>query len=446
MKIEIKNITELVLADYNPRKDLQPGDPEYEKLKKSILEFDYIEPIIWNQRTGQVVGGHQRLKILKELGRQEVEVSVVDLPEDKEKALNIALNKISGEWDLPKLQELLAELEQCDFDIQLTGFDPGEIEDIFAKVEDVSEVREDDFDLEAEIENIAVPETKPGDIWLLGKHRLLCGDATSPGDIQRLMTNKTADMVFSDPPYNVDYTGGTKDKLKIMNDKMSPEKFYEFLRASFLNMFTATVPGGAIYICHSESEGVNFRTALQDTGWLLKQCIIWVKNHFVIGRMDYQPRHEPILYGWKPGAKHKWYGGRKQGTVLDLTQGIEVKELEEGVLLNFANGTEVVSIKVPSFEVVEQGDESTTIWRFDKPLKNADHPTMKPIGIPARAIKNSSKPGDIILDLFGGSGSTLIAAEQTSRVCYMSELDPVYCDVIVKRWEQFTGEKAKKSN
>lgn len=447
MKIEIKSIKDLKLADYNPRKDLQHGDPEYEKLKKSILEFDYVEPIIWNQQTGRVVGGHQRLKILKEIGRTEVEVSVVDLPEDKEKALNLALNKISGEWDMPRLKDLLEELNTGAFDIEITGFDHSEIDELMTQFNIEPEPEEDDFDVDAELEKIIEPVTKPGDIWQLGRHRLMCGDATKISDVKRLMQGSLADMVFVDPPYNVDYTGGTKEKLKIMNDKMSPEDFYKFLKDSFSNMFEVTAPGRAVYVCHAESEGVNFRSALTDSGWLLKQCLIWVKNQLVLGRMDYQPRHEPILYGWKPGAAHRWYGGRKQSTVIEDQSDVSVRLQNDEYLITFCNGIQVMTIKVPSYEVVHQGDGSdSAIWRFDKPLRNADHPTMKPVGIPARAIKNSSKPGDIVVDTFLGSGSTLIAAEQIGRTCCGLELDPVYCDVIIKRWEEFTGQKAQRIN
>lgn len=446
MKIETKSISGLDVADYNPRKDLQPGDPEYEKLKKSILEFDYVEPIIWNQRTGRVVGGHQRLKVLQELGWTEVEVSVVDLPEDKEKALNLALNKISGDWDLPRLKDLLEELNTGAFDMDLTGFDVSELEEVLSQFGESPEVFDDDFDVAAEVEKIIEPVTKPGDIWLLGRHRVMCGDATVPADIEKLMDGDQASMVFTDPPYNVNYTGGTKDQLKIMNDKMSAGDFYKFLKDSLSNMIAVTAPGGAVYVCHAESEGVNFRSALTDSGWLLKQCLIWVKNQLVLGRMDYQARHEPILYGWKPGAKHRWYGGRKQTTVIDDSIGIEIKELTEGAILTFTSGIQTVSIQVPSFEILDQGDDSlSTIWRFEKPLRNGEHPTMKPLGIPARAIANSSRKGEIILDTFLGSGSTLIAAEQIGRTCYGCELDPIYCDVIVKRWEEFTGQKAAKT-
>jgi len=398
MRIITKHLEELNPAHYNPRKDLKPGDPEYEKLKKSIIEFDYIDPIVWNERTGRVVGGHQRLKILRELGHEQIEVSVVDLPEEKEKALNLALNKTGGDWDLPKLKDLLVELDVDLSDIEITGFDENELEELISQFRDPIDVAEDDFDVEEEVSKIDEPITKPGDIWQLGRHRLMCGDATVRSDVDKLMAGKLAHMVFTDPPYNVDYSGKTKDALKIKNDKMGDDEFYKFLFDAFANMFAFTAQGRAVYICHADSEGLNFRRALIESGWLLKQCIIWAKNSIVMGRQDYHWQHEPILYGWKPGASHQWFGGRKEATV----------------------------------------------WNFNKPLRNAEHPTIKPVGIPARAIQNSSKENEIILDLFGGSGSTLIAAEQIERIAYLMELDPVYCDVIVKRWEQSTGQKVER--
>jgi DNA modification methylase len=382
-------------APYNPRIDLKPGDTEYEKLKRSIEEFGYIDPLIWNKRTGNLVGGHQRFKILLEKGLTEIEVSVVDLDETKEKALNLALNKISGDWDESKLTDLLSELEESEIDIELTGFDQDDLVDLIESLESELpvEVEEDNFDVEEELENIEEPETKPGDIWQLGRHRLICGDSTDHSVIAQLMDGKLASMVFTDPPYNVAYEGKTKDSLTIMNDNMDNEQFYQFLFDLYTNMFGATEEGGAIYVCHADSEGLNFRKAMIDAGWLMKQCIIWVKNSIVLGRQDYQWQHEPILYGWKPGAAHKWNGDRKQSTV----------------------------------------------WNFDKPLRNGEHPTMKPIELVAKAIQNSSEKNDIVLDVCGGSGSTLIAAEQTGRICYMSELDPKYCDVIKQRFYKYTG-------
>ena len=391
MEIKTVNIADLTPAEYNPRKDLKPGDKEYEQLKKSILAFGYVDPIIVNNRNNVVIGGHQRLKVLAELGHTTVDVSIVDLDEKDEKALNVALNKISGEWDMPMLQDILLELNTDGFDMESIGF---RLEDLEKFDFGGGEAIDDDFDAEKAVGEIKDPVTKPGDIYELGNHRLLCGDATKPEDVHRLMDGKEAGMVFTDPPYNVDYTGGTG--LKIQNDKMSDGDFYKFLLAANKNMLEAIAPGGAIYVCHADSEGLNFRNAMIEAGWLFKQCIIWVKNSLVMGRQDYHWQHEPILYGWKPGKAHRWYGGRKQ----------------------------------------------TTTWEIDRPRKNPDHPTMKPIELCARAIKNSSQPGDIIFDPFGGSGSTLIAAEQTGRICHTMELDPVYCDVIVRRWEELTGQKA----
>lgn len=393
-------------APYNPRVDLQPGDEQYEKLKRSIEEFGYVEPLVWNRRTGNLVGGHQRFKILvNEKGYKEVEVSEVDLDETREKALNIALNKISGDWETTKLAELLQELQASDeIDFELTGFSEEEFDELLEQLDveleqdiEYEEVEDDEFDVESELEKIEEPVTQRGDIWLLGEHRLLCGDSTNLAEIQRLMNGKRAAMIFTDPPYNVDYTGKTKDALKIQNDHMDDESFYRFLYDAFSVMYKVTEEGGPIYVCHADSEGLNFRKAMIDSGWLLKQCIIWVKNTIVLGRQDYHWQHEPILYGWKPGAAHKWAGDRKQSTV----------------------------------------------WEYDKPQRNAEHPTMKPIPIPAKAIQNSSYKGEIVFDPFGGSGSTLIAAEKTGRICYTCELDPKYCDVIVKRYEELTGNKAK---
>jgi len=268
-----------------------------------------------------------------------------------------------------------------------------EIEDLMTQFHVPEEIIEDEVPEPPE-----EPITKPGDLWILGRHRLLCGDSTDQTVVAKLMENQLADMIFTDPPYNVNYTGKTKDALTIKNDSMKDDNFRHFLTLAFLNMAQASKAGAPIYVCHADSEGLSFRTAFKEAGWDLKQCIIWVKQHFVMGRQDYQWQHEPILYGWKPGAAHKFYGDRKQ----------------------------------------------TTVWQIDRPMANREHPTMKPIALCAQAIKNSSKSGDIVLDLFGGSGSTLIACEQLNRTCYMMEIDPKYCDVIVKRWENLTGQKAER--
>lgn len=443
MRIETVKLENLIPAEYNPRIDLRPGDPEYEKLRRSIEEFGLVEPIVWNQRTGNVVGGHQRLKVLQDLGETRTDVVIVDLDDSRERALNLALNKIEGAWDDFKLKELLEELDTGEFDLSLTGFDESEIEKLmteFALAGD-DEVKDDNFDIDEALDDIEEPVTRSGDIWRLGRHLLLCGDATRRDDIARLMAGHKAQMVFIDPPYNVDYTGGTG--LKIKNDNMGDREFYEFLFAAFRNLYEVTVAGGAIYIAHADSEGKNFRNAMEDSDWLMKQCLVWVKNTLVMGRQDYQWKHEPILYGWKPGSAHSWYCGRKQTTVLESPVGLAISEDTKGWLLTFSAGVESVVLRVPAYELLFQGnDEGSTIWRFEKPVKNKDHPTMKPIPLVARAIQNSSKKGEIVLDTFLGSGTTLMAAEQTGRVCYGSEMDPVYCDVIIRRWEDFTGQKA----
>lgn len=445
MRIEKRNIEELIPANYNPRKDLQPNDTEYIKIKRSIETFGYVDPIIVNERTGVIVGGHQRLKVLKDLGYDEVDVSVVDLSEENEKALNVALNKISGDWDNFKLKELLEELDTGTIDVTLTGFDEEEIEDLMTQfyVEEETEVKEDNFDPDNAAEEIQEPITKPGDVWLLGRHRLMCGDSTNIDDVLRLMGGKQADMIFTDPPYNVDYEGSNGKKIK--NDNMEDSAFYQFLYDAFVAMYTVLKEGGPIYVCHADSEGLNFRKAFKDAGLLLKQCIIWVKNSLVLGRQDYQWKHEPILYGWKPGAAHCWYGGRKETTVIEEPVDLAISKYEGYSLLTFTSGTNSTVVKVPSFEVLHEGtDEGSTTWRIEKPKKNGDHPTMKPIALCARAIKNSSKPGEIVLDPFGGSGSTLMACEQTGRACRTMEFDPVYAEVIIRRWEEFTGQKAIK--
>lgn len=402
---------------------------------------------MWNllsgtKKSGNVIGGHQRLKILIDLGYAEADCVVVNFDQSREKALNIALNKIHGDWDMPMLKDLLQELNASDINIATTGFDDDELEKLLGKIDLDTE---DNFDVDEVIKQIKDPVTKPGDIWLLGKHRLMCGDSTLFADVEKLMGDKKADMVFTDPPYNVNYEGGTKEKLKIKNDKMKDGEFYNFLLSSFLNMFTVTTPGGAVYICHADSEGLNFRKSMNDAGWLIKQCIIWVKNSIVLGRQDYQWKHEPILYGWKPGAAHKWYGDRKQSTVIDFTDDVSIQSIkDDGFIITINSELQSLHIKVPEYEIINISDGSdSTTWYIDKPLKNAEHPTMKPIEISHRAIKNSSQEGDIILDLFAGSGSTLIAAENSKRICYAMELDPIYCDVIINRWERFVGEKAK---
>jgi DNA modification methylase len=270
----------------------------------------------------------------------------------------------------------------------------------------------------------------------------MCGSSTDAADVAKLTAGVPMSMMFTDPPYNIDYTGGTKDHLKIKNDKMAGTEFYQFLLSFYQRAEEVLEPGATVYICHADSESLTFRQAFVDSGLLLKQCLIWAKNTFTLGRQDFQWQHEPILYGWKAGAKHRWFGGRKQGTTINDNFPVVMSQDADGsMLINFASGNKNLVLRVPAAEVVNTEDASTLIY-VDKPKRNGEHPTMKPIALCARCIKNSSKRGDTVLDLFGGSGSTLVACEQLHRACYMMELDPVYCDVIVERWEQLTGATA----
>ena len=387
MLIEKKNTADLLPADYNPRKDLKPGDAEYEKLKRSIEQFGYVEPVIWNKTTGRVVGGHQRLKVLMDMGMTEVDCVVVAMDEEKEKALNIALNKISGDWDKDKLALLIADLQGADFDVSLTGFEPAEIDALF-KDTLKDGVKDDDFDVGAELAQPTM--TKPGDIWTLGRHRLICGDSTKAETYDLLMGSTKANLVITDPPYNVNYEGSAG---KIKNDNMADEAFYNFLLDAYTQMHSAMADDASIYVFHADTEGLNFRRAFADAGFYLSGCCIWKKQSLVLGRSPYQWQHEPCLYGWKKNGKHQWYTGRKE----------------------------------------------TTIWEFDKPKKNGDHPTMKPIPLLAYPIQNSSMANSVVLDPFGGSGSTLIACEQTDRICRIIELDEKFCDVIVNRYIEQAG-------
>jgi len=387
MIIEKLKIDKLIPADYNPRKDLKPGDQEYEKLKKSIEQFGYVEPVIWNKTTGRVVGGHQRIKVLVDLGEKELDCVVVELNEEREKALNIALNKISGEWDKDKLALLISDLQGSDFDVSFTGFDTAELDDLFkATLKD--SIQDDDFDVESELKKPAF--SKLGDVWTLGKHRVVCGDSTKKETFDLLMCEKKANMTLTDPPYNVNYEG-TAGKIK--NDNQENEEFYQFLLASFTNIKNSMANDASIYVFHADTEGLNFRKAFENAGFYLSGCCIWKKQSLVLGRSPYQWQHEPCLFGWLKTGKHKWFSGRKE----------------------------------------------TTIWEFDKPKSNFYHPTMKPIPLLCYPIMNSSMSNTIVLDPFLGSGSTLIACEQTDRICYGVELDEKFCDVIVKRYIELVG-------
>jgi len=418
MDIRKVSVERLQPAKYNPRKDLKPGDPEFEKLKRSVEEFGYVEPIIWNERTGVVVGGHQRLKVLMHLGYTEVDCVVLDIDEQKEKALNIALNKISGDWDMPLLTALLQDLNDGGYDATLTGFDVSEMSELF---DDQSEIKEDEPPAASPQDK--APYTQSGDIWLLGQHVLMCGDSTKEADVAKLMDGSVADLCITDPPYNVAYEGS--NGKTIQNDNMPEAQFVEFLTAAFGCMKKSMKAGAPFYIWHAETEGGAFRQSCSTALGKVRQMLIWNKNSFTMGHQDYQWKHEACIYGWTEGASHYFVDDRTQATVIEDKR-IDFNKLKKDEMRDMLR--EIFSDKI-----------STTILNEDKPSRNDDHPTMKPLKLLARLVKNSSRIGEIVLDTFGGSGSTLITCEQLGRRCYTMELDPRYADVIVKRYINFTG-------
>ena len=387
-ELKVLPISVLKPAEYNPRKKLKPGDKEYQKIKNSIEEFGFADPLVVNADM-TIIGGHQRLTVAMELGYTEVPCAVVDVDKTRERALNIALNKITGEWDEQMLADLLTDLKDADYDLDYTGFDAPEVEQLFSNIYD-KKVKEDDFDLDKELQQPVFSQL--GDLWCLGRHRVICGDSTGEEIYTRLMDGEQANLVLTDPPYNVDVeeTAG-----KIMNDNMEDTEFYNFLLSAYRCMHANLADDGSIYVWHADTEGINFRTAFKAAGFYLSGCCIWVKNALVLGRSPYHGRHEPCLCGWKQKGKHQWYGDRKQ----------------------------------------------TTVWEYDKPRSSKDHPTMKPVQLMSYPIKNSTVTNGIVLDPFLGSGSTLIACCETDRVCRGIELDPKFVDCIVKRYIEWAGGK-----
>lgn len=383
-----------------------------------------MDPIIINS-DGTVIGGHQRLNVLVDLGYTEADVAVVDLNKNDEKALNVALNKIAGEWDEEKLAELFADLSLDGYDLTVTGFGEDELAGL-----DI-DLHQEEIDLEKADEEVPeiplVPFSREGDVWNIGDHRLICGDSTKHDTYAALMQGDLAQLIVTDPPYNVNYEGAAG---KIQNDNMDGAAFRAFLYDMYSCAAAVTKEGAAAYVFHADSEGVAFREEFQRAGFLLKQCLIWVKNAFVLGRQDYQWRHEPILYGWKAGASHYFTDRRDLSTVIDESGRPDVDSMTKDEM------AELLSILYDEADAVD-----TTILYCDKPMRNAEHPTMKPTALVARLMENSSRTGWVVLDPFGGSGSTLIAAEAKGRRARLIELDPRFCDVIVRRYVQVTGKK-----
>jgi len=369
------------------------SDAQVAQIAASIREFGFTNPILIDAEGG-IIAGHGRTMAARKLGLDEVPcIRLTNLTDAQKKAYIIADNKLAlnAGWDDEMLKVELTELKDLDFDLSLIGFDADELANLL-EPEQVDGLTDEDDVPEAP----ETPVTVEGDVWILGNHRLMCGDLCSQNDMDKLTSGQLVDMWLTDPPYNVAYEGKTKDALKIQNDSMADEDFRTFLRDACVTADTAMKAGAVFYIWHADSEGYNFRGACQDAGWKVRQCLIWKKSSLVIGRQDYHWKHEPCLYGWKEGAGHLWAADRKQ----------------------------------------------TTILEFDRPTRSGEHPTMKPVALFEYQLLNNTKGGDIVLDSFGGSGTTLIAAEKNGRFSRVMELDPKYCDVIVKRWQEFTGKHA----
>jgi DNA modification methylase len=417
-------ITQRSVGDLIPyaRNSRTHSDEQVAQIAASIKEFGWTNPILVDAE-GVVIAGHGRLMAARKLGYTEVPtIELSEMTETQKKAYVIADNRLAlnAGWDNEMLTIELNELLADGYALDILGFDAKEL-DALLEPEVIEGLVDEDEVPEAGPE----PITKPGDIWVLGNHRLMCGDSTSIEAVEKLTQGKLVDMVWTDPPYNVAYEGGTG--MTIQNDDMGDAQFKQFLTDAFVAAYVVTKMGGPIYIAHADSEGINFRTAMTDAGWEQKQTLIWVKNSLVLGRQDYQWQHEPILYGWKPGAAHCWYGFRDKTTIVN-----------DDVKLGSLDKKELVKIIKAM-----QNSGKTTIIREDKPHRNDIHPTMKPVALVQSMLENSSQERDTVLDLFGGGGSTLIACEKTKRQARLMELDPKYCDVIVKRWEQFTGNDAK---
>lgn len=424
MQIYDKPLGWLTPYENNPRNN----DEAVEPVANSISEFGFKVPIVATS-DGEIINGHTRWKAAKKLKLKAVPVIIADdLTEEQVRAFRLADNKVAeiAQWDI---ELLLSEIESVDnLDMTLFGFTDSDYTlDDFEDEETDTDISEDEIESEGD----SVSSVEYGDIYQLGRHRLMCGDSTSAGDMKELVNGEKIDLYVTDPPYNVAYEGKTEEAMTIQNDSMDDASFRQFLRDAFSVADQHLKPGGAFYIWHADSEGLNFRAAVKETGWLLKQNLVWVKNSIVLGRQDYQWKHEPCLYGWKDGASHYFIDNRSLATVIEEDEE-NLKEMTKGELISYIK--------------TMQENSPTSIFYEDKPVRSDIHPTMKPLKLIARCVLNSSKKGERVLDSFNGGGSTLMVCEKTERIYYGMELDPIYVERTIKRWEEETGLKAEKIN
>ena len=422
MKIELLPVSSLKPYENNAKIHTHE---QVEQIMRSIQEFGFNDPIAVDEN-GMIIEGHGRLLAVKELGWKEVECIRLDgLSEDQKKAYIHIHNQLTMNtgFDMDVLEAELKSIEGID--MAFFGFDMDfEIDPDF----DFDDGENAQSQL-AEAAAQAEPRAKRGQLWQLGAHRLMVGDSTDPDDVYKLTGGEVMDLCVTDPPYNVGYVGGTPEAMTIMNDRMEDSNFYNFLRDFYGQMLRVLKPGGGYYIFHADTEGLNFRAALKAAGGQVKQNLVWVKNSMVLGRQDYQWKHEPILYGWKDGAGHYFVNDRCQTTIFENRPDLDPMSREDLA--------ELASFLLAKLEAIPN-----SIIKENRPARSALHPTMKPVALCAKLIQNSSKPGEKVVDFFGGSGSTLMACEQTGRACYAMELDTKYADVILTRWEEATGEKA----
>jgi DNA modification methylase len=429
-RIELWPIDRLIPYDRNARTH---SADQVSKIAASMVEFGFNNPILVDSTTGTIIAGHGRLAAARKLGLPEAPVIVLShLSDAQRRAYVLADNKLAelAGWDVEMLAQEMAALDADGFNLDVIGFDGEELAEMFGVDGD-----EDEYgDQDAVPPVRKVPTSRRGDVWILGSHRLTCGDSTVLADVTRVAGLGEIECLWTDPPYNVAYEGAAGT---IQNDNMDDSSFRRFLRDAFMCAFDVLKPGGAAYVAHADAEGLNFRAAFKEAGFKLSSCVIWRKNALVLGRSDYQWQHEPILYGWKEGAAHRWYGARNKTTIMEFESSLfeQVGEREWQVRI----GEHTLLVEGDNVKISEP---RTSVVSEEKPRRSDEHPTMKPVPLIERFLLNSTKAGDTVLDLFGGSGSTLIACEKTGRAARIVELDEKFCDVIVRRWQDFTGREA----